>query len=172
MHLATLAVLGALDALWPFGHGQSQTAQQQFRLPTWEVATYRDRFTGEVRCKLYQGRLQHPDVTYAAKTVAFHFRTTLNTTEAAYRLDGGEVRAWRAEYPKLIRLGVQLDGDNLENPTGGLVILPIEDLKAVHTITIRATPRTTPRTFGVDGLADAIASASTHGCNPDASFVH
>lgn len=172
MPLAAIAILGALNGLWPFGHASSQTAEQQYRLPTWQFATYRDRFTGDVRCKLYQGRLQHPDVTYAGKTVAFHFRTSLNTTDAAFRFDGGEVRAWRTEYPKLIKLGVQLDGDNLENPTGGLVILPQDDLKNVHSVTVRPTPKSAPKTFGVDGLTDAIASAATHGCNPDAGFVH
>ena len=164
-----LAAASALSLIWPFG--QSQTATKEFRLPEWKIATYKDRFTGEVRCRVYQGTVRHPEITYSSRTVAFHFRTSTNTIEAAFRLDSGPVKAWRLEYPKLVKLGVQLEGDSLENPTGGLVVLPIEDVANVHTVTIRPTPKSSPKTFGIDGLSDAVANAIAHGCDPGAGFI-
>ena len=162
--------LSALSLFWPLGHSP-QTTAKAFSLPVWRIATVKDRFTGDVRCRVYQGPLKHPTVSYASKAVAFHFKVSMNTTDSYFRLDSGPVKAWRVEYPKLVKLGVQLEGDSLENPTGGLVILPVEDLVSVHSVTIRPDPKSTPRTFGVDGLSDAIANAVSHGCDPDSGFV-
>jgi hypothetical protein len=170
MNSLIVSGLGALSLLWPFGHAP-QTTTKEFSLPVWRIATYKDRFTSQVRCRVYQGPLRRPLISYSSKAVAFHFKAPMNTTEAYFRLDSGPVKAWRTEYPKLVKLGVQLEGDSLENPTGGLVILPIEDLANIHTVTIRPTPKSTPRTFGIDGLTDAVANAVAHGCDPDAGFV-
>ena len=169
MQIALIAA-SALSLLWPFAH-DTQTTAKEFSLPVWKIATYKDRFTGDVRCRVYQGAVHHPLITYSSRTVAFHFKVSLNTTDAYFRLDSGAVKAWRVEYPKLLKLGVQLEGDSLENPTGGLVVLPVEDLTNVHSVTIRPTSKSSPRTYGIDGLSDAVANAVAHGCDPDAGFV-
>lgn len=169
--MSTLLIAASVVSFfWPFGP-QPQTKASAYRLPVWNIATYKDRFTGDTRCRVYQGKLNHPDVTYATKAVAFHFPVRMNTTEADVRLDNGPVKAWRLAYPKLVKLGVQLEGDSLVNPTGGLVILPLEDLEGVHAVTVRPTPKSTPKTFGVDGLRDAVANAVSQGCDPETGFV-
>ena len=171
MHSLIISSLGALSLIWPFGQS-TQTKAKEVRLPVWRIATYKDRFTGDVRCRVYQGPLKHPSVTYSSKAVAFHFKVSMNTTDAYFRLDAGPVHAWRVVYPKLVKLGIQLEGESLENPTGGLVIVPFEDLVNVHNVTIRPNPKSAPRTFGVDGLADAVSNAVSKGCDPDLGFVH
>ena len=86
-------------------------------------------------------------------------------------MDGGEARAWTLVYPALVEQGATLPGASLENPTGGLVILPVSAMAGGHTIVIRPTPRSQPRAFWIDGLTDIVANARQQGCASDAAFL-
>ncbi len=169
MFLLLSAALSFLPAIWPLHPPQSVT--HDYALPVWRITQTRDKFAGQIRCKVYQGEHAHPAVSYADRGLVFHFSRRLNTLEAVYRLDGGAPHRWRDLYPKIIEAGASLDGGSLANPTGGLVIMPLSELAMVHTITIRPTPTATPRTFTIDGYADAIEAARARGCQPETAFV-
>lgn len=157
------------SSLWPFGqHGQTST--NSYRIPAWGIRVVRDRFTGDSRCALVQGRHNKPGLSYAHGAVAFQFARQLNTTAASFKIDNGPVRAWSAVYPELVETGATLEGRSLDNPTSGKVLLPLAQLKGAHTVTIRPTPRAHPRLFSVDGLSDALGTAKNLGCDAKAGF--
>ena len=169
MPLIAAATLSLLTGLWPLH--QPQTKTSSYATPAWHVSVEKDRFTGLSACKLYQGLWARRTVSYAHDAVVFHFSHKLNTTQAWYRLDGGPTKPWADVYPRLVQAGVVLDGQSLDNPTGGLVMLPAAELAGVHTVTIRVNQRSNPRTFEVDGFSDALASAQARGCDTTTSFL-
>lgn len=164
-----LVALGILAGIWPFA--PKQTTHRAYVLPTWRFTTVKDKFTGQIHCRVYQGPKSRPAVSYASRTVAFHFARKLDVSHAWYKLDGGAAKPWSADYPALTALNVSLDGDSLENPTGGLVLIPADEVRGVHTVTIRPTDKSRPVDFGLDGLQDAIANARSQGCDPDGVFI-
>ena len=153
----------------PF-HRSAQTTSHSYRIPAWEIRVTRDRFTDERRCILAQGRAAAPIVSYAHGAVAFQFARGLNTTQASFKIDDGPARAWSSIYPELVETGAALEGRSLGNPTGGKVLLPLALLKGVHAVTIRPAPNRKPRLFSIDGLGDALSSASNLGCDPETGF--
>lgn len=157
-----LPTLPDLSALWPFHPPQQVTST--YRQPTWYFSVRRDRFTGRLECRLYQGDRKRPTVAYARASLSFRFNPRLSTLRADYRVDNGPVAAWSTLYPTLIDTGVTLPGGSLANPTAGQVILPMSVLAGAHAVTIRAAPKTRPKVFYIDGLADVLATARTRGC--------
>lgn len=166
-----ISLLGPILALnlWPW-HA-AQTVTHTYAEPSWKMAITRDRFTGEVRCRVYQGPARRPWVVYARQSLAFRFVPRLSTLQAAYRVDGGTARPWTGVYPTLVQQGAGPSGASLENPTGGLVILPLSAFAGGHTVVIRPTPRARPRAFLVDGLTDVLANARQQGCASDTAFL-
>jgi hypothetical protein len=163
-----LAAAGLVAVLWPFPPAQVRTSH--YVLPTWGFSQSRDRFTGETRCRLYQGAASSAKVTYADHALTFHFARRINTLDADFRIDGGPVHRWQDEFPALVRVGAPLQNTSMTNPTGGLVTLPVDELKGAHTVAIRSTPKSRPELFTIDGFADAISAAEARGC-PDGGFV-
>jgi hypothetical protein len=166
MSLIIAAAFSGWLNVWPFPPPQQTT--RVIREPTWYVSVRRDRFTGGLECRLFQGQRKHPLVAYARKSLSFRFATHLNTLEAAYRVDAGPVVSWNAIYPALISQGVTLPAVSMDNPTDGQVILPMSVLAGGHAVTIRPTSRSRPQAFYLDGLGDALANATARGCAPDA----
>ncbi|HZK98990.1 MAG TPA: hypothetical protein VFC47_03735 [Caulobacteraceae bacterium] len=166
MHLAILAIL---LAIWPWR--PPQATDRTYAQPAWRFSVRRDRFTGGVECRLFQGSAMSPAVAYARRSLAFRFARSPSTLEASYRIDRGPPLAWTKVYPALIAAGAGPPGGSMDNPTGGLVILPLTAIGGGHTVTIRPTPGSWPRTFHLDGLADTLATAKLQGCAPDAVFV-
>jgi len=162
--LATLLI--ASVSLWPFG--SSQTSTDNYRVPAWNIRVVSDKFTGAKKCLVFQGKRHKPLVSYDHGAVAFQFARKLNTTKAAFQIDGGPVRAWDDVYPALVQTGAQLEGRSLANPTGGKVIIPLSALKAAHVVVIRPTPKSRPQSFAIQGMGDMIASAQGLGCNSTA----
>lgn len=167
MSAATLAVLASI---WPFGH-HAQTETSRYLIPAWHVEATRDRFTQRMRCSVFQGHRNRPDVIYARDTLAFSFPRSRNTLTADYRVDNGPVQPWTAVYPALIGSGATLAGRSMSNPTQGWVILPVTVVAGATTVTIRSRPDDRPRTFSVGGLGDALASAKRLGCDPRDGFA-
>ena len=165
-----LTIIIMLGSVWPFGH-RAQTETSRYLIPAWHVDATRDRFTNKMVCRVYQGQRLHPDVTYERETLAFRFSRHLSTLQAEFRVDGGPAQPWTATYPTLIGSGATLTGNSMTNPTDGLVVLPAALLANATTVTIRPTPSKRPRTFGVGGFGDALASARRLGCDPSYGFV-
>jgi hypothetical protein len=159
----TALALSLLGVIWPF-HGKPQITTQRYAEPLWKVAISRDRFTKGANCTVYQGTLGHPLVSATKTAVRFHFAKRLDVSEAWYALDGAQPKAWRLDAPTLVSLGVSLDGQDIRNPTGGVLVLPIEEVRGVHVIAIRLNTKAGPHLFGLDGMTDALSSAEAQGC--------
>ena len=101
----------------------------------------------------------------------FRFARKLNTTRAAFQVDSGEVRAWTAVYPELIGTGARVSGRTMDNPTDGLVMLPVSVLAQAQTVTIRPTPQRRPQRFAIGGFSDALKAGVAQGCDPQTGFT-
>ena len=165
-----LSALGLLSALWPF-HQERQTVTERYLIPAWHVDATRDRFTGEMRCRVYQGKRKKPDVAYAQGVLTFRFARKLDTTRASFRVDNGAVQPWSAVYPQIVETGARVRGKSLDNPTEGQVLLPAVTLSGAHVVTIRPTPDRKPRLFSVNGFTDALSSGQAQGCDVRTGFV-
>jgi hypothetical protein len=79
---------------------------QRYAQAGWNLEVVRDRFTSQVRCSLTSsgGRIQ-----YQPNALGFRFSHRLNTLNAWYRIDTGEVRPWRDLAPRLIALQLPID---------------------------------------------------------------
>lgn len=163
------SVILFLSALLPFGHPQIVT--NRYLIPAWHVDARRDRFSGGIACRVYQGPARRPTVIYQRSTLAFAFPKSRNTLNAAFQVDGGYVRPWSSVYPTLVGTGATLSGRSMTNPTEGLVLLPTSILMNATTVTIRAWPNERPRTFTVLGLAGALTAARGLGCDPYYGFA-
>ena len=130
----------------------------------------RDKFTHQIRCRLYQGSPEKPHVYFMHNTVVFQFHKHWNTKDAWFQIDGGNPQAWTSIYPDLVAAGVTPKGRNLRNPSAGQVILPMSALRDVRSVQIRAVSWTKPERFSISGLNDALASAHNLGCDIDQSF--
>ena len=66
--------------------------------------------------------------------------------------------------------GIAVDGPGLDNPTDGVVWIPIAELANVRHVWIRPNTRHPPTKFIMEGLAAVLLRARTRGCEPDATF--
>lgn len=165
-----LGVIGLLSAVWPFHH-EHQTVTERYVIPAWHVDATRDKFTGEMRCRLYQGKRKKPTVAYAQGVLTFRFARKLDTTKASFRIDSGEVQPWTSVYPQIVETGARVRGKSMDNPTEGRVMLPASILAGAHVVTIRPTPTRRPQRFSVGGFADALSSGEAQGCDARTGFV-
>lgn len=165
-----ISALGLVSALWPF-HGKPQQVTSHYLIPAWHVDATKDRFTGEMRCRIYQGKRKKPDVAYAQGVLTFQFGRHLDTTNASFQIDGGDVQPWISIYPQIIATGGRVRGKSLDNPTEGKVMLPVSILSGAHLVTIRPTLRKAPRSFSVGGFDDALSSGVAQNCDAHTGFV-
>lgn len=162
-------VLGPLDRLAHPSAGMARDGP--FSSHGWVYSVTRDRFTGQVRCRLDRrfwptGR----SIGYTRDALAFRVGSSVNTLEAWYRIDGGPARPWQRLYPTLVERGLEVESGPLDNPTGGTVLLPISELIGAHEVTIRTAPGARPAQFDVRGFSEALLSARARGCVPDDVF--
>jgi len=163
------SVVGLLSAGWPIHH-EHQTVTSRYIIPAWHVDATRDRFTGEVRCRIYQGSSRKPAVSYERGVLTFRFARKLDTTHASFSVDDGAVQPWTAVYPQVVATGARVRGRSMDNPTDGLVMLPTAILESAHVVTIRPAPTRRPQRFSVGGLAEALSIAETQGCDANTGF--
>ena len=153
----------------PFG--EPQQIIRTYGTGGWLLQVQRDRFSGQVRCRLTGWRLPQPRMTFASGVVWFRFAPRTDTLDAWYRIDGAPARRWQDLYPELSQAGVELEGPSLDHPTGGVVALPLRLVVGARQVTIRPTPRSQPRTFTMGGLQEAVDAARAQGCVADSAFV-
>jgi hypothetical protein len=151
-----------------FGHGAPNPASKPtspdhavHRVGAWTVRTRTDRFTGRSACTLTR-----PQVRYERQALVLQLPARLDTSAAVYRIDDGPAVPAREDAMELARLGFALHDDDLANPSGGRVTVPVRRLVGAHTIRIEAKPRGAVYRFKVDGLASALDAASRMGCGP------
>ena len=137
----------------------------------WQISIRRDGFTGQTHCRLYRLKtLRQGRVTYAQHTLGFELGAKIDASRAWYILDNGPAKRWQDLYPGLAAARVPLEGPGLLNPTGGVVLIPLDQLADARVVTIRADEKTSPQRFELKGLAEALAAARLKGCSDDESF--
>lgn len=141
---------------------------QRYREGDWTVAIRHDSFAAQVRCTLQE---KHRRLVYQPHAVGFRLGRSFKTTDIAYRVDGGEAVRWQDRVPQLIASGVQIDGPALDNPTAGIVWLPIEEVRDSRVVAIRAAAGGKVHRFQMRGFAAMFDAARRLGCASDASFA-
>jgi hypothetical protein len=128
----------------------------------WVLSVRSDRFAGRILC-----RLGRPKIDYLRQTLVFHLPASSDTSGAIYRVDGGSPIWGQDDQMELVRLGFALHNDDLSNPSGGLVRIPLHRLVNARTVRIEVTPVRPSVKFKIDGLAQALEVARNAGCGPE-----
>ena len=131
------------------------------RIGGWTLHIRSDRFSGGRTC-----RLSRDHVEYQRGALVFRVSRRSSTLTAVYRIDGGAARAASADALELARMGFAIYQDDLADPSGGVVRIPIGRLRDAKSVAIEV--RREPVTFKVAGLDAALAAAGKAGCNQDA----
>jgi len=139
-----------------------QVEHKLYALNHWQIATARDRFTGEFRCSFRRDR-----VSVADGVATFRFPESADTGDAVYRLDSGPPISVHGELATLDARNRDLDKAPLDNPSEGRVVLPMAKLKGVNLVEIRLNVRHAPTKFRLNGLAEAISRSTVLGCRAD-----
>jgi hypothetical protein len=143
------------------GFGHSPSDGQTRHVNGWTVRADSDRFTGQMICHLSRGR-----VGYEKQALVLHLPSHIDTSNAVYRIDGGQPDWVRDDEMELARLGFALHDDNLNNPSGGLVRIPERRVGSASAVSIETVTNRRPITVNIDGFAPALEAASKAGCAP------
>lgn len=149
-----------LSALAIFGVHSNTIQKTSIRVDGWTVIVRKDLFTGSVSCGARRG-----DVRLQDAVVVFSLGRDIDTSDAVYRLNLGAAHSVRDVALRDRVLGARITTEPIDNPSRGLVVLPVSDLLDVDNIWIRATANTPPRRFVVSGLRDVMAKEQTATCS-------
>lgn len=137
----------------------------------WQMTIQKDGFTGQVTCQLFKLRtLSQGRITYAQQTLGFEMGKGVDVLKAWYKIDDQPTRPWQSLFHRLAANHIEIDAGPLENPTAGVVYIPVDDLAGARTVTIRARQSSRARAFKLSGFERALATARANGCDPDQSF--
>jgi len=153
-----LAPLLAL-VLWTY-HPASDVIMHRYGVAGWILEMRTDSFAGRIECSVYRGR-----VSYERQALVFHLPGSVDTFDAAYRIDGGRTYLSRDDAEDIAAQGFVLRDDDLDNPSGGLVRIPSVRLEGAKLVQIQPRPNIKPILFRLDGLGAAVAAARQLGCN-------
>ncbi|ESQ87825.1 hypothetical protein ABENE_16870 [Asticcacaulis benevestitus DSM 16100 = ATCC BAA-896] len=152
-------------------HKAQKVKERTYDAKLWRMTIQTDGFTGQVRCRLMKMKtLTEGRITYAQKTFGFEMGENVNTLNAWYSIDNRPAKRWQTLSPVLAANRVSLEGASLENPTGGVVLLPEAEIGNARVVTIRANEKSQPREFKLKGFESAVAAARYNGCAADTSF--
>jgi hypothetical protein len=152
----------------PFIQSKSTIAQRKMALGDWHLIVASDSFSGERVCHL---RSKNKKVLFVENAVGFRFGRHKDTLGAWVKIDGAPAYRWRDDLPELSRLGVAIDGRNLDAPTDGIVWLPQARLNDANRVDIQLARGKKPKQFHFRGLAGLREIAREMGCSPDNRFV-
>lgn len=130
----------------------------------WVLSVGRHAFADTASCSL-----RNHAVSYRRGAVEFRFRSGTRTTRAVYRIDDGPPTRAVDDRATLAERGVTLTMDDLNNPSGGRVWIPLEHLRTAGKVRIDPDNTDRPVSFSVDGVQAAIDASRGWGCD-DASF--
>jgi hypothetical protein len=157
-------VAGALSA-HPDARRPSKV--ERFAKGGWKLIVRHDSFADQMHCRLYT---KDHAILFQPAAVGFRFGSRRDTLDAWFRIDGGAPVRWQDRYPALVATGAQIDGPGIDNPMGGIVWLPIDDVRAAHMVTIRASGNGKGHRFRMRGFAAMLDAAQRLGCVSDTSF--
>jgi hypothetical protein len=142
-----------LFILSPLLH-ENDFREQRARLGGWTLDIRKDVFTGRQACRLRRG-----EVYYERRALVFQLGGRADTSQAAYRIDGGPAYQVAADQVELARLGFELQGEDLFNPSGGVVRVTLARLGAARRVDIAPKLYGPSRRFDVEGLGQALRKA-------------
>ena len=157
-------MLGAWLAL---GASPNAAKIERYRDGGWDLVIKHDRFANLTRCVLSSTDRR---VDYQPGALGFQVGKRRDTRGAWYRVDGSAPVRWQDRIPVLVASGVVIDGPGLDNPSGGWVWIPIDEVREAQRIEIRAADRVRVREFRLQGFASLLNSARRLGCDVDDSF--
>ena len=152
--MAALAMFGALM------HHRGEVSVKHYLLRPWAIEVRSDRFTGKTVCTI-----RNHDIAYDRGVVTFSFRRSVDTADAAYRIDQGPLERAVLVAPEAAALGARLESPNLTNPSDGRVHIPASYLKSAASIAIKPNSRAHSRAFTLKGFGDALAAIKGQGCD-------
>jgi hypothetical protein len=156
------ALFALLALHLPWTHGDARG--EAHRVAGWTVTAHVERFTGRMACQVTR-----PGVAYRRQALVFRLSPRIDTSAAVYRVDAGAPVWARTDEPELARLGFALHGDDLNNPSGGVVRVPQGRLAGARAVQIETAADHRPFKFVIAGLAEALDAAKRAGCG-DADF--
>ncbi len=130
----------------------------------WILKITTDNFTRQTTCTIVMRRQRHPDVTLEHNLLSFHFSPRIDTSDAWYSVDDGAPRAWRDLNTQLVRTGAVARAEQLDNETGGVVLIPLADVKGAAVVDIQPERHATPRRVQIKDLWPITAAAQRLGC--------
>jgi hypothetical protein len=146
----------------------SRTVRHRTEAGDWRLDISRNQFSQDVVCRL---RSRNRRAVYSGGAVGFKFPRRWNVHEAVYRLDSGAPRAWRNDLPELLRLRTPVDTGGMDNPSSGIVWIPMRLLADANSVVIEPRLDRRPQAFHFRGLKGLYDLAVEAGCVPDSRFV-
>ena len=160
-----LALVALFSLPLPWGHGHAHIPQPQGwprHYGEWTLNVRTDSFTTGHVCKLTR-----PGIDYQRQTVILHLPARTDTTNAVYRIDAGPPVEARADDLQIVRLGFALQDDDLQNPSGGVIRIPVTRLVGARSVRVETAAFSRSRKFDLDGLDAALAAANAANCGPN-----
>ncbi len=155
-------------AALPFLPRHPQVERHRTEIGPWRLDVATNPFSGNIVCRL---RERYDRAFYQQGAIGFRFPGGWDVNKAVYRLDGGLPRLWRNDLPELVRLGTPIDTGGIDNPSQGIVWIPLSRLQGVNSIAIQAREDRVPRTFRVGDFIALYEEAIARGCVPGSRFV-
>ena len=156
-----IVTLIILLSFWPFSSHPPLRVRHGV-LHGWRYEQVDDRFTGGESCRLSRGPIQ-----VSNGIVRLDFGRGVDTSDAVYRIDGQAARRWRDDIPVLTSLGVNVQRDDLANPSGGVVLLQLGPVLSAGEIDVRVGGSLQTHRFRLEGLSDAVQAATLKHCIVD-----
>jgi hypothetical protein len=145
-------------------HGQNpDVSQSRLRIGQWSLHTTSDRFSGRMTC-----RLSTRGIAYQRQALIVRMGSHVDAAGAVYRIDGGSPILASADAMELAGHGASLNQDDLENPSGGLVLIPARRAMDAHALAIETKPNTAPVRVDISGFGLALRAAQKAGCGEEA----
>jgi hypothetical protein len=149
--------------IWlPFAHAPANgptTVLTQKRIGDWTLTVQHDPFADQTGCRLASGRQ-----SYERGALVIRLPRKIDTADAVYRIDKGPPMFVSWDRSTLASLGFALWQDDLENPSAGLVRIPVAKLATASTVQVEARPGNRVWTFSLKGFPAALAAAKQAGC--------
>jgi hypothetical protein len=152
--LARLALI--LIPLYPH---YREVQVRHWHVQHWALEAKTDRFTGKTWCHLERGPM-----SYLRQALVFHFPVRVDTSDATYRVDAGTPQSAKSDAVALAKLGFSLYAEDLDNPSGGIVRIPMTKLLSARSVLIQIRAGRYPTPFTIAGFSAALDSARTAGC--------
>jgi hypothetical protein len=162
MLLAAALVLSSV--LHPGQPHPPQVKQHHYETGGWRLTVGHDVFTDSIVCTL-KSRSMH----YRNETLIFHLKRGLETTHAYFKIDDEPARPVSDAFHDVETHGFFPRRGWVDDPAGGDVALPAAYVHDATRISIRASPKSSPRLFKVSRFGDALDRARSEGCT-ESSF--